>query len=81
MQNDITNLKIDVAVINEKLDSQGQKLDDVLNMLKQHIIDEENRYEKIMNQKADVWVQRFVVGLISLILTAFVGGLIALVFK
>lgn len=81
MEQDVNKLKIDIAVINEKLDNQSQKIDEVLNMLKDHIEEEKHRYDDIMDKKANVWVERFAVGLISLILTAFVGGLIALVFK
>lgn len=81
MEQDVNKLKIDIAVINEKLDNQSQKIDEVLSMLKDHIEEEKHRYDDIMDKKANVWVERFAVGLISLILTAFVGGLIALVFK
>jgi hypothetical protein len=81
MAEDINNLKIEVAVINEKLDSQSKKIDAVLDMLKEHIEEEKNRYDDIMAKKANVWVERFAVGMISAILMAFLGGVIALVFK
>jgi VanZ family protein len=81
MAEDINNLKIEVAVINEKLDSQSQKIDAVLDMLKEHIEEEKTRYNDIMDKKANVWVERFAVGMISAILMAFLGGVIALVFK
>lgn len=81
MEHDINNLKIEVAVINEKLDSQGKKIDEVLDMLKQHIVDEENRYSDIMDRKADKWVQQFVTGLIVTVCLAVVGALMTLILK
>jgi hypothetical protein len=81
METDITNLKIEVAVINEKLDKQGEKIDSVITLIKEHIEEEKDRYNDIMEKKANVWVERFAVGMISAILMAFLGGLIVLVFK
>ena len=81
MEHDINNLKIEVAVINEKLDSQGKKIDEVLDMLKQHIKDEEERYSDIMEKKADRWVQTAVTTIISVICLGVISALLALVVK
>jgi hypothetical protein len=79
MEQDVTNLKIDIAVINEKLDNQSKKIDEVLDMLKQHIIDEEGRYKEIMEKKADKWTEKFIIGLISLVCLTVFGAILALV--
>lgn len=81
MEHDVNNLKIEVAVINQKLDTQAEKLDEISSMLKQHIIDEEGRYKEIMDKKADKWVQQFVTGLIVTVCLAVIGALMTLVLK
>lgn len=81
MAEDITKLKIEVAVINEKLDKQSEKIDSVIDMLKQHIADEKVWRDEITVNKANKWVERFAVGLIALILSAFMTALIALVIE
>jgi len=53
MEHDINNLKIEVAVINEKLDSQGKKLDELLEVLKGHIHEINCRYDTLNVVKAD----------------------------
>lgn len=76
----INNLKINNAVINQKLDTQDKKIDALLEMVKCHIKDEEHRYESIMSAKADKWVQNFVTGLIGLICTSVLVALLGLIF-
>jgi hypothetical protein len=53
MSDDITNLKIEVAVINEKLDKQSEKLDSVISLITEHIKDEQIWKKEIMDIKAD----------------------------
>lgn len=79
MTDDINNLKIEVAVINEKLDSQDKKLDSVLTMLDKHIKEEESRYKEIMDKKADRWVEKVLVGAGSVIGVSIIGALMSLI--
>ena len=53
MAEEINNLKIEVAVINEKLDSQGKKIDTVIAMIDAHTREEAKRFEDFANTKAD----------------------------
>lgn len=50
MAEEITRLKIDVAVINEKLDTQGKKLDSVIRLLENHIEVEDERHEAMKTE-------------------------------
>jgi hypothetical protein len=75
MQEDVNNLKINIAVINNKLDNLEKKQDEILSVIKQHITDEEVNRETIMNTKADksalkdlqdnqTWTVRTIIGLV-----------------
>ena len=79
MEHDINNLKIEVAVINEKLDSQGKKLDRVISMIEEHTKEENARFEEFAKTKAEKWVQHFVTGFISLLCVAVLGALLRLI--
>lgn len=79
MSADINNLDKQVAVLNQKLDNLADKQAEMLLMLREHISEEQHRYDEIMDKKADMWVQKFAVGLISAICLAFIGGIVSLI--
>jgi hypothetical protein len=79
MAEEINNLKIEVAVINEKLDSQGKKIDEVLVILKNHIAEENIRFKEMADRKADKWVERVLVGAGSVVGIALIGALMSLI--
>jgi hypothetical protein len=79
MEHDINNLKIEVAVINEKLDSQSKKLDMVIQMIENHTRDENARFEEFAKTKAERWVQHFVTGFISVLCVTVLGAFLRLI--
>ena len=83
MEHDINNLKIEVAVINEKLDSQGKKLDTVITMIEKHTTEESARFEEFSKTKADRTEVEKIQGNISkivwVIIIAVVGAVLKLI--
>jgi len=83
MSEEINNLKIEVAVINEKLDSQGKKLDRVILMIEGHTRKEDIRFEEFAKTKADRTEVEKIQGNISkivwVIIIAVVGAVLKLI--
>jgi len=84
MEQDITNLQIDMAVINEKLDNQGKKLDSLITMVATHIENEGIKYEEINNKKADKTevekIQANLSKVVWLVIIAVIGAILKLIF-
>jgi len=84
MEQDITNLQIDMAVINEKLDNQGKKLDSLITMVATHIENEGIKYEEINNKKADKTevekIQSNLSKVVWLVIIAVIGAILKLIF-
>ena len=84
MESDINNLKIDVAVINEKLDNQSRKLDNLISLVEGHIKDEERKYDELTEKKADRTevekIQANLSKVVWIIIIAVAGAVFKLIF-
>jgi len=83
MAEDINNLKTEVAVINNKLDNLADKQDEIIDMLKSHMADEEVNRKHILDTKADKKevdeIKSNLNKVVWIILTCVIGAVLSLI--
>lgn len=75
---------IKIAILQTKMDNIEKKVDDGFHEIKllvnNHMNTVEEHMKSISEEKANKWVEKFVIGVSTIVGIAFMGGLIKLVF-
>jgi hypothetical protein len=66
-------MELDVALLKKDMDYLKSEVGEIKQLIKDHIHEEETRYQAIMDSKADKWTEKAIIWAIAGIVTAAAG--------